>query len=195
MLKKYSMLVALVAVVVIGSRLSADEIEIGAQAPDFTAKTTDDKEISLKGALQDSKAVVIAFTCNNCPVAVAYEDRLIDFTKNYEGKDVKFLAINCNTSEDLEKMKVRAEEKGFNFPYAYEETGDAARGFGARVTPHFFVVDGAGKVVYRGAFDDSQKEPTKHYVADAVDAVLAGKAPETNSTKAFGCGIRPKAAQ
>jgi peroxiredoxin len=193
MMRKFSMLVALVAVVAIGGRLWADEIEIGADAPDFTAKTIDDKEISLKGELKDAKAVVIAFTCNNCPVAVAYEDRFIDFAKSYEDKGVKFLAINCNTTEDLAKMKVRAEEKGFNFPYAYEETGDAARGFGARVTPHLFVVSAEGKVVYRGSFDDAQENPTKHFIADAVDAVLAGKAPETTSTKAFGCGIKPKA--
>ena len=195
MMKKFSMLAALVAVIAISGRLSAEEIEIGAQAPDFAAKATDGQEVSLKGALKDSKAVVLCFTCNKCPVSVAYEDRFIDFTKAYADKGVKFIAINVNKGENLDVMKQRAEEKGFNFPYAFDESGDSARGYGARVTPHIFVVDAAGKVAYRGSFDDKQGDPTKHYVADAVDAVIAGKAPEVTSTKAFGCGVSPNSKQ
>ncbi len=191
MMQKFSLLLALVAVVALAGRLSAEEIEIGAQAPDFAAKTTDGKDVSLKSALKDSKAVVVCFTCNKCPVSVAYEDRFIDFTKEYADKGVKFIAINVNRGENLDVMKTRAEEKGFNFPYAFDESGDSARGYGARVTPHIFVVDGSGKVAYRGSFDDKQSEPTKHFVSDAVDAVLAGKAPATTSTKAFGCGVSP----
>jgi peroxiredoxin len=133
-------------------------------APDFTAKGVDGKDYSLKGALKDAKGVVVCFTCNNCPVAVAYEDRFIDFAKKYNETGIKFLAINVNTTEDLERMKVRAEEKSFNFPYAYEATGDAARAYGAKVTPHIFLVDATGKIVYRGAFDDNQNNPTKHYL-------------------------------
>ncbi|MCA9269879.1 MAG: thioredoxin family protein [Planctomycetales bacterium] len=171
---------------------NAAEIEIGAKAPDFTAKGVDGKEYGLQSALKGSDAVVVCFTCNKCPVAVAYEDRFIDFAKQYADKKVQFLAINCNTSEDLAAMKQRAEEKGFPYPYAYEDSGDAARGYGARVTPHLFVVNKDGKVVYHGAFDNSTNNPTVHYVASAVDAALAGKLPEVTTTKAVGCGIRPK---
>lgn len=168
----------------------AAELEVGASAPNFTAAGVDGKEVSLannKGA----KATVIAFTCNRCPVAIAYEDRFIAFSKKYSGKDVQFIAINVNSSEDLEAMKQRAEEKGFNFPYAYDKSGDSARAYGARVTPHIFVLDGDGKLAYQGAFDDKQSGPTTPHVENAVKALLAGKEPDVKSTKAFGCGIKP----
>ncbi len=168
----------------------AAELEVGATAPNFTAAGVDGKEVSLannKGA----KATVIAFTCNRCPVAIAYEDRFIAFSKKYSGKDVQFIAINVNSSEDLEAMKQRAEEKGFNFPYAYDKSGDSARAYGARVTPHIFVLDGDGKLAYQGAFDDKQSGPTTLHVENAVKALLEGKEPDVKSTKAFGCGIKP----
>lgn len=170
---------------------AAAEIEIGKTGPDFKATGIDGKEYSL-ASVKGAKATVLCFTCNICPVSVAYENRFIEFTKSYEAKGVKFIAINCNSSENLQAMKQRAEEKGFNFPYAYDDSGNSARAYGARVTPHLFVLDGAGKVAYVGAFDDNQGSPKKHYAADAVDAVLAGKTPETTNTKAVGCGIRLK---
>src|SRR5690606_16162913 len=107
---------------------------------------------------KDAKAIVVTFTCNVCPVAVAYEDRFVEFTKKYGEKGVKFVAINCSPSEDLEKMKQRAEEKGFNFPYAYQEDGSAAKAYGAKVTPHIYVLDQDRNVAYIGAFDDNQNE-------------------------------------
>lgn len=176
-----------------GSLVLAAGVEIGGQAPNFTAKSIDGKDISLKSALQGADAVVVCFTCNKCPVAVAYEDRFIEFNKQYKGKKVTFIALNCNNkTEGLEQMKQRAEEKGFNFVYAFDSSGDAAREYGARVTPELFVVDNSGKVQYHGAFDDNQRKPTKAFLVSAVDAVLAGKAPEIAETKAFGCGIKVK---
>lgn len=177
------------AIVSIGQHLSAAEIEIGAAAPDFKAQGVDGKEYSLKGN-KGKKATVVCFTCNLCPVAVAYEDRFNAFAKQYADKGIAFIAINCNKSEDVAAMKKRAEEKGFVFPYVFDASGDSARGYGARVTPHVFVVDQKGNVVYRGSFDDKQQNPTRAYVEDAVKAVLAGKTPETQTTKAFGCGIK-----
>jgi len=184
---------ALLAVVAMSGFVSAEGVEIGDQAPNFTATSVDGKEVSLKSALKDSKAVVVCFTCNKCPVAVAYEDRFIEFTKQYQPKDVTFVALNCNNaSEGLEQMKQRAEEKGFNFIYAFDASGDAARKYGATRTPELFVVDSSGKIQYHGAFDDSQRKPKKNYLASAVDAVLAGKKPEVAETKPFGCGIKLK---
>jgi peroxiredoxin len=171
----------------------AAELEIGAKAPEFKALPgTDGKEYSLEG-MKDAKAIVICFTCNGCPVAVAYEDRFVEFQKYYGEKGVKFIAINANKArEDLAVMKTRAEEKGFNFPYIFDESGKSATEYGAKVTPHLFVLDGAHKVAYVGAFDDSQAKPSKHYVADAVDAILAGKKVQVTNTKAVGCGIANK---
>jgi peroxiredoxin len=187
------MLSAVVAVAVANLRpvaLQAEEIAVGSPAPSFSSQGIDGQVYSLDGT-KGAKATVLAFTCNRCPVAIAYEDRFIDFQKKYADKGVKFIAINVNSSEDLEAMKQRAEEKGLNYPYAYDASGDSARAYGARVTPHLFVIDGAGKVAYHGSFDDKQNDPTAHHVADAVDAILSGKSPEVQSTKAFGCGIKP----
>jgi len=171
----------------------AAELEIGAKAPEFkNLPGVDGKEYSL-AEMKDAKVVVVCFTCNICPVAVAYEDRFVEFTKKYADKGVKFIAINANkASEDLAAMKTRAEEKGFNFPYVFDKTGELATQYGARVTPHIFVLDQNRNVAYVGSFDDKQNGPTKHYVEDAVNALLSGTKVEVASTKAFGCGIRNK---
>ena len=166
------------------------ELEIGTHAPDFKALPgVDGKQYSLD-EMKDAKVVVVCFTCNRCPVAVAYEDRFVEFSKKYAGKGVKFVAINANRkTEDLGAMKTRAEEKGFNFPYVFDKSGKLATEYGARVTPHIFVLDQSRNVAYVGAFDDDQEKPTKHYVEDAVDALLNGKTVSTKHSKAFGCGI------
>lgn len=169
------------------------EVGPGEKAPEFKGLTgVDGKQYSLAD-MKDAKAVVVCFTCNACPVSVAYEDRFVEFTKKYKAKGVQFIAINCNKNrEGLDIMKTRAEEKGFNFPYVFDKTGTSATEYGARVTPHMFVLDGERKVQYVGAFDDKQAEPTQHYVANAVDAILAGKSVEVAKTRAFGCGIANK---
>jgi peroxiredoxin len=166
------------------------ELEIGTHAPQFKSLPgVDGKEYSL-GDMKDAKVVVVCFTCNNCPVSVAYEDRFVEFQKKYGSKGVKFVAINANRrTEDVSAMKTRAEEKGFNFPYVFDKTGKLATEYGARVTPHLFVLDESRNVAYVGAFDDDQQKPSKHYVEDAVDSLLAGKKVETTKSKAFGCGI------
>jgi peroxiredoxin len=174
-----------------GTVSAGDEIAVGEKAPNFKVKGIDGKEYTLE-SFKDAKSIIVTFTCNNCPVAVAYEDRFIAFAKKYKEKGVVFLAINCNTSENLAAMKQRAEEKGFPFIYAYDETSESGHKYGARVTPHIFVLDKDRKVAYRGSFDDKQDGPTKSYLASAVDAVLEGKKPELASTKAFGCGIKLK---
>jgi peroxiredoxin len=166
-------------------------VKTGDAGPDFKAKGVDGKDYSLASA-KDAKVTVLCFTCNACPVAVGYEDRFIEFAKKYKDKGVNFIAINVNSTEDLSAMKQRAEEKGFSFPYVYDASGDSARAYGARVTPHLFVLDSKGKVVYQGSFDDNQNKPTKSYLVDAVNAVLAGKTPDVKETTAFGCGIRPR---
>lgn len=191
MLRKTAVFGAVLLALAAG-RAQAEEVEIGAKGPDFKVTGTDDKEYTLE-SFKDSDVVVVCFTCNYCPVAVAYEDRFIEFSKKYEGKKVTFLAINCNTqSEGLAEMQKRAEEKGFNFVYAYDETGKSAKEYGARVTPHLFILDKERKVAYRGSFDDKQNDPTVAYVPNAVDALLAGKTVEVSTTKAFGCGIKVK---
>ena len=174
-----------------GSSVVAEDLKIGDKGPAFKAVGIDGKEYTLDGS-KGKKATVLVFTCNNCPVAIAYEDRFIDFQKKHaDSPDVKFIAINVNRSEDLDAMKERAEEKGINYTYAYDASGDSARAYGARVTPHVFVLDAEGSLAYQGSFDDKQNNPSKPHVESAVQALVEGKMPEVQSTRAFGCGIKP----
>src|SRR5262249_37302050 len=115
---------ALLSLLALAAPAAAAELEIGAKAPDFKGLSgVDGKEYGLAD-MKDAKVVVVCFTCNICPVAVAYEDRFVEFNKKYAGKGVKFIAINANKkTEDLSAMKTRAEEKGFNFPYVFDKSG------------------------------------------------------------------------
>jgi peroxiredoxin len=153
----------------------------------------DDKQHSLSD-LQDAKAVVVVFTCNHCPVAVAYEDRLVELATDYQAKGVEVVAINVSNmdADKLPAMKERAEEKGFNFGYLYDPSQEIGRQYGATVTPHVFLLDGTRHIAYIGAIDDNMKadKVTKHHLRDAIDAVLAGSQPQVDSTKPIGCGIR-----
>ena len=169
-------------------------LEVGDKAPAWKdLEGTDGKKHSLAD-LEDAKAVAVAFTCNSCPVAKAYEDRLIALTKAYKDKGLHVVAINVNNvpADRLDRMKERAAEKEFNFDYIYDPSQEIARAYGATVTPHLFLLDKDRKVVYMGAFDNNMvaAEAEEHWFKDAVDAVLAGKKPEVQKTKQFGCGIK-----
>jgi peroxiredoxin len=158
---------------------------------------TDGKKHSLDD-LKDKSVVVVVFTCNSCPIAVDYEDRILDFAKTHAKPDSKvaLVAINVNTiTEDkLDAMKKRAEKRGFSFPYLYDESQQIARAFGANYTPEFFVLNAKREVVYMGAFDDksNEKEAMVNYLAPAVEAALKGEKPTKGETLARGCAIRFK---
>jgi thiol-disulfide isomerase/thioredoxin len=144
----------------------------------------------------DNEVVVVCFTCNTCPYAVDYEDRLIALAKKFaaEGGKCALVAINANRVKGdlLPAMQERATAKGFNFPYLHDETQQVARSYGATYTPEFVVLNKDRKVVYLGAMDDSPDgtHVTKHYVEDAVAAALAGKQPTVAETPAVGCAVR-----
>ncbi len=170
-------------------------LSVGDAAPAWGGIVGTDDENHALADFDNAKVVVAVFTCNSCPVAIACEDRMIEFQEEYKDKGVQLVAINVNNVEGdkLGKMKERAEQKGFNFPYLYDPTQQVARDYGAQVTPHFFVLDEDRKVVYMGLMDDSPLQPDdvqKNYLRDAVEAVLAGETPETAETKQQGCGIK-----
>jgi peroxiredoxin len=174
----------------------AAPLKPGAPAPKFSGlETADGKSASLSD-FKDKDVLVVAITCNHCPVAIAYQDRLVEFAKKYAGQDSKvaFVAVNVNNSEEdkLDKMKERAKEKGFTFPYAYDPSQKIARDLGARVTPEFFVFDKERRLVYTGAMDDSMnaEKVSKHYLTDAVDAALKGETPKLQTSTPKGCGIQ-----
>lgn len=173
---------------------AAGGTKVGAPAPGWSnLPGTDGKSHSFDD-LKDAKVIVVAFTCNHCPVAQAYEERFIDFAKTYKDKGVEFVAINVNTLEEdkLPAMKTRAQDKGFPFLYLYDESQKSARDYGAKSTPHLFVLDQNRNVVYKGQFDDKQAaaKVDQRYVPEAVDAVLAGKEPPVSETPASGCSIK-----
>ncbi len=148
-------------------------------------------------ALDDLKAntvVVVAFTCNSCPYAVDYQDRLIAFQRKFAQRNVALVAINVNKGEEdrLAAMKVRAAEKKFSFPYLFDETQQIARDYGANYTPEFFVLNRDRQIVYMGAMDDSPdgSQVQERYVERAVEAALDGGMPDTTETVAIGCGVR-----
>jgi peroxiredoxin len=172
------------------------QLSIGAAAPEWKDLAGTDGKTHSLADLADKEVIVICFTCNTCPYAVDYEDRLIALTKRFaaEGGKCALVAINPNKVKDdlLPAMQERAQAKGFNFPYLHDATQQVAKAYGATYTPEFVVLNKQRKVVYLGAMDDSPdgKHVTKKYVEDAVAAALAGKLPEVTETPAVGCAVR-----
>jgi len=176
-----------------------EPLGIGKPAPTFKLPGVDGKDCALADLLKKNKAVVVVFMANHCPVAAAYQDRLIEIQKEYKDKDVAVVAISSNDAasvpdDSFENMKKRAEEKKYNFPYLYDESQEVAHAYKATCTPHVFVVDAKGTLAYRGAVDDSQdpKQIKQPYLRAALDSVLAGKPVEKTATKEFGCTIKWK---
>jgi len=169
-------------------------LSVGDAAPSWLSVAgTDDKQHGLDD-YKSAKVVVAVFTCNHCPVAQQYEDRLIQLQKDYQDKGVQVIALCVNTGDEdsLAAMKERATAKEFNFPYLSDPTQAAGRLYGAQKTPEAFVLDGNRKVVYMGAIDDSWADATtvkKPYLRNAIDAVLAGRTPDVQEMRATGCGI------
>ena len=168
-------------------------LAIGDKAPEWENLPGVDGKAHSLADYHGAKTVVIVFTCNHCPVAKMHEDRLTELARKFE-KDVQVVAISVsrNPADGLDKMKVRAAEKKYPFPYLYDETQKAGRNYGATATPHFFVLDGERKIAYMGAFDDSTLEPEKaqkHYLVDALKAVLEGKEPRVRESLQRGCAI------
>jgi peroxiredoxin len=172
----------------------AKTLSIGDAAPQWKdLEGVDGKKHSLAD-LKDKDVVVLVITCNHCPVAVAYEDRIIDFAKKHAsaGSKVGLVAVNVNNLEadKMPAMKSRAKEKGFNFAYLYDPTQKIAKDYNAKVTPEFYVLNKDRKVVYHGAMDDSMKSPKVNYLEAAVTAALKNEKPTTAETTARGCTVK-----
>lgn len=174
--------------------------KIGDNATDFKLKNVDDKMVSLSD-FKKAKGFIVIFTCNHCPYSVAYEDRIIDLDKKYKEKGYPVIAINPNNpakepKDSFDLMKVRAKEKGFTFPYLFDNGQKIYPQYGATKTPHVFILTkDKGKFVvnYIGAIDDNYKDAAQvkvKYAEDAIDALLKGEKPATTETKAIGCTIK-----
>lgn len=188
----------LIAVVLVTGRGDAGQynqvLNIGDAAPAWSDLVgVDDQKHSLAD-LSDSKVVVVVFTCNSCPYAVDAEDRLLALHQEFAERGVALVAINVNQVEDdlLPAMKAKAKQKGFQFPYLFDETQKIARDYGAIYTPECYVIDRQRKIRYMGALDDSPdgKQVKKRYVHQAIEATLDGRQPEVTETPPIGCRIR-----
>lgn len=198
MLKKVAAALGLVAGLCV---LVSAAVDPGDRAPEFERFGVDYKYHSLE-QYSGKKAIVVVFTCNHCPVAKGYEDKLIKLAKEYQPKGIQFIAINPNPADmvpadGFPQMRQRARDKGFPYPYLYDETQAVAKAYGAKVTPHIFVVkyrevEGEKEpvpfVVYEGSVDDRHQKP--EYLANALDAILAGEKIEREKTAAFGCSVK-----
>ena len=175
---------------------AVDAPEIGDSAPTWTElPATDDKKYSL-ASFRDLDVVVLCFTCNSCPYASDYEDRMVALQKKFveTGLSAQLVAINSNTvpADRMDRMKARAGEKGINYPYLWDESQSVARAYGAIYTPEFYVLNKQRKIIYRGALDNATlpDKVTVKYVELAVAAALSGTKPAVEKAGARGCGIR-----
>jgi peroxiredoxin len=174
-------------------------VSIGAQAPDFQLVDTDGRTWSLTDG-ESPRATVLVFTCNHCPYALAWHDRLADAARDYAERGVRFAAINANDAEryprdSYEAMRERVAGDGvWPMPYLHDASQEVAREYGAKVTPDVFVLDAAGRLRYRGAPDGDYDDPAQRaqWLRDALDAVLAGHEPAQGETKPVGCSIKWK---
>ncbi len=193
-------IVLCVSAFTIGKTSVSEGYKIGDVAEDFSLKNIDGKMVSLSD-YKNAKGFIITFTCNTCPYAVAYEDRIVALDKKYASKGYPVIAIMPNNiavkpDDSPAAMKQRAKEKGFTFPYLFDDGQKVYPKFGATKTPHMFVLQKTKKgnvVKYIGAIDDNYKDAnavTTKYVENAVDALLKGKEVEQKETKAIGCSIK-----
>lgn len=174
-------------------------LKIGDNAIPFSLPGVDERQHSLSDYAMKEAAVVI-FSCNHCPYVRAWEDRIVNIQADYADKGVQLIAINSNDAakypdDSFPKMKERAREKNFNFPYLHDETQEIARAYGAERTPEVFLFDKKGVLRYHGAIDDNYDDPNavkRHYLRNALDSVLAGTPVPVAETKPVGCSVKWK---
>ena len=201
--------ISIITILLLASAFSVNKIildengyDIGDVATDFKLKNIDGNMVSLAD-FDDAKGFIVIFTCNTCPYAVRYEDRIIALNKKYAVKGYPVIAIMPNNTvvmpgDRMEAMKARAVSKGFTFPYLLDEGQKIYPQYGATKTPHVYVLEKTKKgniVKYIGAIDDNYKDATlvnTKYVENAVDALLEGKEIKDTKTRAIGCTIKIK---
>ena len=188
----------------VASKTTADGLSVGDIATDFNLKNIDGEMVSLASVKNTDgstpKGYIVTFTCNTCPYAVMYEDRLVALHEKYAPQGWPVVAImpndiNVKPGDSPNAMKQRAEEKGFSFAYLFDDGQKVYPQYGATKTPHVFLLDNTRKVHYIGAIDNNAQDAdavTKHYLEDAIAAVEAGNEPDPDYTKAVGCSIKVK---
>ncbi len=196
------MLVVVAALFINAGKSMAPGYAVGDTATDFKLPNIDGKMVSMAD-YKDAKGFIVVFTCNTCPFANAYEDRIMALDAKYRSKQFPLIAINPNDvtqqpGDTMEEMQKRAKEKNYTFPYLRDDSQEVAKAYGATKTPHLYLLakkEGKLKVEFIGAIDDNPNDPdnvNKRYVEDAIDALLAGKSPAVKEIRAIGCTIKWK---
>jgi peroxiredoxin len=196
-MRRFTFLIPILLLMIVG--LSAEELALGSDTPLADVKMMDvsGRQVSLNDA-RGEQGLVVIFSCNTCPWVALWEDRYVQLAAAYQPRGFGFIALNSNEAtrsqgDGFKSMQTRARDKDYNFYYALDEGSRLARAFGATRTPHIFVFNADDKLVYRGAIDDNARDPRKveqAYLADALEACLAGDTVTMASTKALGCTIK-----
>lgn len=182
------------------ARTASTMLPLGTKAPDFSLVNVDGRNVSLSD-LSRSPALLVIFMCNHCPFVKHLANAIAQFTSEYMDKGLAVVGINANDvanypADSPEQMVRESEERGYRFPYLYDETQQVAKAYRAACTPDFFLFDRDRRLVYRGQFDDSRPDSGKPITgADlraAVDAVLAGRKPKDEQLPSIGCNIKWK---
>ena len=169
-----------------------DKVELDAVVKNFTLKDADGASHALYTLSEEKQVTVVVFLATQCPVATDYVERVVALVKAYNDKNVQFIGINSNKQETVAEILVYNKKHGFEFPVLKDPENKIADYFGARRTPEVFLLDAERLLRYAGAIDDSRKEPTKNYLQNALDLVIAGKAipKASKKTRAIGCTIK-----
>jgi peroxiredoxin len=173
-------------------------VAIGERPDDFELPDTEGISHRLAGDGQAGPTVVV-FTCNHCPYALAWHDRILDAARDYQPRGVRFLAVNPNDAsrypaDSYEAMQQRVADEDWPLPYLRDESQEVARAFGARTTPDVFVLDGEGRLRYRGAPDADYSDSSQNaaWLREALDDVLAGREVSRPETEPVGCSVKWK---
>jgi hypothetical protein len=166
----------------------------------FSLKNVDGRGVSLEEVARGARGVAVIFSCNHCPYVLGWEDRMIGLGRTYQPKGIPFVLINANDpkkypEDGFEGMVRRAGSKGYPFPYLHDADQSTARSYGATRTPEVFLFDAGGALRYHGRIDDNVEDPgavRSHDLRDAIEAVLAGRAPDRAETPPVGCTIKWK---
>ena len=175
-----------------------ETLSVGDRAPQFRLPDTDGVERGI-GDSDDAAAAVVVFTCNHCPYALGWHERIVRAAHDYGPRGVRFLAINPNDAErypadSYEAMQRRVAEEEWSMPYLHDADQEVARAYGARTTPDVFVLDAGGRVVYRGAPDADHRDPSLDaaWLREALDDTLAGRDVRRPETEPVGCSVKWK---
>jgi peroxiredoxin len=171
-------------------------VSLGGSAPEFDLLGVDGHRHTLRN-YADAELLTIIQSCNHCPYVLAWEDRMIGIQRDYAARGVRVVAVNSNDPErkpedSYERMIAHAQEMAFPFDYLHDADQSLAHALGAQRTPEVFLFDSDRQLVYHGAIDDSREASTveHHYLRDALDALLAHRAPELAQTEPVGCTVK-----